>query len=265
MNISETFIRRPVATILLILGLLAAGIGGYSQLPVAALPEADFPTVSVSAQLAGASPETMASSVATPLIKQFETIAGITSISASSTLGNTQISIQFALSRDIDSAAADVQAAIDRTLRLLPDNMTSPPSYRKVNPADAPILFLALTGDNVPPTQMDDIAQNIIAPALSTIDGVAQAQVYGSKTYAVRIEVDPARLASRGLSLSAVVGAIQAANDQTPLGVLANNVQSMTLDLETQRTNAAEFSNLIIAHSNNHILRLDEVALRTIE
>lgn len=260
MNISELFIRRPVATVLLIAGLLIGGVSAYFQLPVAALPEADFPTINVSAQLAGASPDTMASSVSTPLIKQFETIAGIDTISATSSLGNTSITLQFDLSRDIDSAAADVQAAITRAQRQLPDNLTTPLSYRKSNPADAPVLILALTGDGARLTQMDDIAQNIISPALSTISGVAQAQVFGSKTYAVRVEVDPDKLESRNLSLSGLRDTIAAANDQTPVGTLQNGTQALTVDAKTQRTNADEFKDLIIAGSGNRIVRLSDVA-----
>ena len=260
MNISEVFIRRPVATILLVIGGLIGGIAAYYQLPVDALPEADFPTINVSAQLAGASPDTMASSVATPLIKQFETIAGIDSISATSSLGNTSITLQFDLSRNIDAAAADVQAAITRAQRQLPDNLTTPPSYRKVNPADAPIMFLALTGNGVKLTQMDDIAQNIISPALSTVSGVAQAQVYGSKTYAVRIEVNPDKLASRNLSLAGLSKTVAAANSQTPLGTLQNSSQALTVDARTQRSNADEFKTLIVAGSGNRIVRLSDVS-----
>ena len=260
MNISEVFIRRPVATILLVIGGLIGGIAAYLQLPVAALPEADFPTVNVSAQLAGASPDTMASSVATPLIKQFETIAGIDTISATSSLGNTSITLQFNLSRNIDAAAADVQAAITRAQRQLPDNLTTPPSYRKANPADAPVIILALTGDGARLTQMDDIAQNIISPALSTISGVAQAQVYGSKTYAVRVEVDPDKLDSRSLSLSGLGDTIAAANSQTPVGTLQNVSQALTVNAKTQRTNADEFKSLIISGSGNRIVRLSDVA-----
>lgn len=260
MNISEVFIRRPVATILLVIGGLIGGIAAYLQLPVAALPEADFPTVNVSAQLAGASPDTMASSVATPLIKQFETIAGIDTISATSSLGNTSITLQFNLSRNIDAAAADVQAAITRAQRQLPDNLTTPPSYRKANPADAPVIILALTGDGARLTQMDDIAQNIISPALSTISGVAQAQVYGSKTYAVRVEVDPDKLDSRSLSLSGLGDTIAAANSQTPVGTLQNGSQALTVNAKTQRTNADEFKSLIISGSGNRIVRLSDVA-----
>ncbi|MDH7785987.1 HAE1 family hydrophobic/amphiphilic exporter-1 [Ochrobactrum sp. 19YEA23] len=260
MNISEVFIRRPVATILLVIGGLIGGVAAYLQLPVAALPEADFPTINVSAQLAGASPDTMASSVATPLIKQFETIAGIDTISATSSLGNTSITLQFNLSRDIDAAAADVQAAITRAQRQLPDNLTTPPSYRKANPADAPVIILALTGDGARLTQMDDIAQNIISPALSTISGVAQAQVYGSKTYAVRVEVDPDKLDSRNLSLFGLGNTIAAANSQTPVGTLQNGSQALTVNAKTQRTNADEFKTLIISGSGNRVVRLSDVA-----
>ncbi|MGF9564717.1 efflux RND transporter permease subunit [Neorhizobium sp. JUb45] len=260
MSLSEIFIRRPVATFLLIVGLILAGAAAYRNLPVAALPQADFPTINVSAQLAGASPDTMASSVATPLIKQFETIAGIDTISATSSLGNTQITIQFDLSRNIDAAAADVQAAIARTQRQLPDNLTTPPSYRKSNPADSAVIVLALTSDVADLTKMDDIAENIISPALSTISGVAQAQIFGAKTYAVRVEVDPDRLASRGLALDGLATTLSAANDQSPLGTLQNRSQALTLDASTQRTDAASFRTLIIAKPNNRIVRLGDVA-----
>ena len=260
MNFSEIFIRRPVATILLIIGLFLGGLAAFEQLPVAALPEADYPTISVSANLAGASPDTMASAVATPLIKQFETIAGVDSITASSTLGSTRITLQFNLNRNIDAAAADVQAAIARSSRSLPSNLTSTPSYRKVNPADSPIIFLALTSDTAPVTQMDDIAQNVLSPALSTIEGVAQAQVFGSKTYAVRVEADANKLNARGLSLNSLANALRDANDQTPLGTLQNNSQALTLNADTQRTNAAEFRTLIIATPKEGVVRLGDVA-----
>ena len=260
MNISEIFIRRPVASILMMLAILFGGIVAYSKLPVAALPQADFPTISVSANLAGASPDTMASSVATPLIKQFQTIDGIDTISATSSLGSSSITIQFNLSRNIDAAAADVQAAISRAQRQLPANLTTPPSYRKANPASAPVLFLALTSDGAPLTKMDDMAQNVIAPALSTVSGVAQAQIFGSRTYAVRVGVDPNRLAARGLSLNTVAQALKVANDQTPLGSFQTNVQAMTIDAQTQRTNAEQFKTLIIARSNGASVRLDDVA-----
>src|ERR1700752_1712779 len=180
MNISELCIRRPVASILLSLALVVGGIFAYIVLPVAALPRTEFPTINVSASLPGASPDTMANAVATPLIKQFQTIAGIDSISATSSQGSTSIAIQFNLNRDIDSAAADIQSAIARVQRQLPDEMTEPPSYRKVNPADAPIMILALSGDITPLPDMDAFAQQVISPALSTVEGVAQVQVFGS-------------------------------------------------------------------------------------
>jgi HAE1 family hydrophobic/amphiphilic exporter-1 len=260
MNISEIFIRRPVATILLILAVLTAGAIAYPQLPVAALPSADFPTITVSAQLAGAAPDTMASSVATPLIKQLEMIAGIDEISATSSLGSTQITIQFNLSRNIDAAAADVQSAIDRASRQLPSSLTSPPSYSKANPANAAVLILALTGDGAPLTSMDELAVNIIAPTLSTITGVAQAQVYGSKTYAVRIEVDPDKLSSRKLSLGQLSQKLSATNDQTPVGAMQNEDQSLNISVSTQRSNAAQFRTLIIAQPDGRIVRLGDVA-----
>ncbi len=263
MSVSAIFIRRPVATILLILGIIATGVSAYRLLPVAALPQADFPTISVSAQLAGASPDTMAAAVATPLIKQFETIAGIDTISASSSLGNTAITIQFDLARDIDAAAADVQAAIDRAQRALPANLTSPPSYRKSNPADAPVIILVLTGDGASLTDLDDQALNVLSPALSTVEGVAQAQVFGSKTYAVRIDADPDKLASRGLSLDGLAQTIEAANDQTPVGTLQSRSQAMTVAAATQRTDADSFRALVIADPGGRPVRLGDVATVT--
>lgn len=202
MNVSEFCIRRPVATILMALAVVVGGLFSYQHLPVAALPRAEFPVINVSASLPGASPDTMATSVATPLIKQFATISGIDTISTSNSLGSTSIAIQFNLDRNIDAAAADVQSAIARTSRQLPDDMTSPPSYRKVNPADAPILLLALKSSTVPLTQLDAFAQQVISPTLSTLEGVAQVQLFGSQTYAVRIQVDPSALAVRGISVA---------------------------------------------------------------
>jgi len=181
------------------LAIIIGGLFAWSLLPVAALPSAEFPVINISASLPGASPDSMATSVATPLIKQFATIAGIDSISTSNSLGSTSISIQFVLNRNIDAAAADVQAAIARASRALPITMTSPPSYRKVNPADAPILLLALTSDTVPLTDLDAFAQQVISPTLSTLDGVAQVQIFGSQQFAVRIQIDPSALAARGI------------------------------------------------------------------
>ncbi|HEV8389578.1 MAG TPA: efflux RND transporter permease subunit, partial [Dongiaceae bacterium] len=189
MNVSEFCIRRPVATLLMSIALIVGGLFAFGLLPVAALPRTDFPVINVSASLPGASPDTMAKSVATPLIKQFATIEGITTISANNTQGNTSIAIEFDLDRDIDAAAADVQSAISRTARRLPDDLEDTPSYRKVNPADQPILLLALRSDVMALSQLDDFAQQVMSPRLSTLPGVAQVSVFGSQKYAVRIQV----------------------------------------------------------------------------
>ena len=260
MSLPALFIRRPVAVTLLALGLSLAGFFAYRLLPVAALPRVDFPTISVSAQLSGASPDTMATAVATPLIKQFQTIAGIDTISARSALGSTSITLQFDLTRNIDSAAADVQSAIDVAKRRLPDNMTTDPSYRKVNPADAPILMLSITSPTLPMTELDSIAQNILSPAISTISGVAQAQIFGSQKFAVRVEADPDRLASRGIGLDQLASALAAANDQSPIGTMENASQTITLDMPTQLTAASGFQTLIIANPKGGAVRLSDVA-----
>ncbi len=253
-------IQRPVATTLLAIGVVLAGLAGYRLLPVAALPQVDFPTINVSAQLTGASPQTMATSVATPLIKQFQTIPGISEISATSSLGNTSIVLQFDLNRDIDAAAADVQAAISHATRQLPDNLTTPPSYRKTNPADAPVMLLAVQSDTMPRSQLDDIAENIISPSLSTLPGVAEVTVFGAQTYAVRVEVDPAKLQDRGIGIDTVNNAIANANSQVPVGSLQNETQSMTINANTQRTNAEQFRSLVIATPNGAPIHLSDVA-----
>ncbi|MBB4007344.1 efflux RND transporter permease subunit [Allorhizobium taibaishanense] len=254
-------INRPVATILLAIGLILAGLAGYRLLPVAALPKVDFPTINVSSTLSGASPETMATSVSTPLIKQFETIPGVSEISATNSLGNSSIVIQFDLNRDIDAAAADVQAAISRASRQLPSNMTTDPSYRKTNPADAPILLLAINSDEMPRSQVDSIAENIISPLLSTLNGVAQVSIYGSQTYAVRIGVDPAKLQARGLGVDTLTTAISNANSQVPIGSLNTAAQSLTINANTQRTNADEFKSLVISTTSNGApIHLSDVA-----
>ncbi|WP_337266419.1 efflux RND transporter permease subunit [Oryzifoliimicrobium ureilyticus] len=258
--IPEFCIRRPVATTLLAIGAVLAGLAGYKQLPVAALPQVDFPTINVSASLTGASPQTMATSVATPLIKQFQTIPGISEISASNSLGNTNIVLQFDLNRNIDAAAADVQAAISTATRKLPDNLTTPPSYRKTNPADAPVLLLAVASDTMPRSKVDDIAENIISPTLSTLSGVAEVNVYGAQTYAVRVEVDPAKLKARSLSVGTVSNAIAAANDQTPVGTLQNHQQQLTINADTQRTNAEQFRSLVVSSPNGAPIHLSDIA-----
>ncbi|KKX28027.1 efflux RND transporter permease subunit [Rhizobium sp. LC145] len=258
--IPQFCIRRPVATTLLAIGVVLAGLAGYRLLPVAALPQVDFPTINVSAQLTGASPQTIATAVSTPLIKKFETIPGISEISATNSLGNTSIVLQFDLNRNIDAAAADVQAAISQATRQLPDNMTTPPSYRKTNPADAPVLLLAVRGDNLPPSKVDEIAEDVLSPALSTLPGVAEVSIYGTKTYAVRVELDPAKLQARNLGVDTVANAIASANSQAPVGSLKNSAQQLTINADTQRTNADEFRSLVIANPNGAPIHLGDVA-----
>ncbi len=253
-------IQRPVATTLLAIGVVLAGIAGYRQVPIAALPQVDFPTISVSASLTGASPQTMATSVSTPLIKQFQTIPGISEISATNSLGNTSIVLQFDLNRNIDAAAADVQAAISHATLQLPDNMTTPPSYRKTNPADAPVMLLAVQSETMPHSKLDEIAEDVISPALSTLPGVAGVDVLGAQTYAVRVEVDPDKLLARGLSIDTVNKAIAAANNQVPVGSLQNQSQSMTINADTQRTNAQQFRSLVIANPNGAPIHLADIA-----
>jgi HAE1 family hydrophobic/amphiphilic exporter-1 len=196
MNLSEPFIRRPVMTTLIMLGILLFGVMGYRLLPVSDLPNVDFPTLQVSANLPGASPETMASSVATPLERQFSTIAGVDSMTSTSALGLTTITIQFNLSRNIDAAAQDVQAAITGAQKQLPPGMPSPPTYQKVNPADQPILYVSLNSQTLPLSTVDEYAETMMAQRISTVSGVAQVAVFGAQKFAVRVQVDPKKLAS---------------------------------------------------------------------
>ncbi|WP_117195454.1 efflux RND transporter permease subunit [Rhizobium terrae] len=258
--IPQFCIRRPVATTLLAIGAVLAGLAGYQLLPVAALPQVDFPTINVSAQLTGASPQTMATAVSTPLIKQFETIPGISEISATNSLGNSSIVLQFDLNRNIDAAAADVQAAISHATRQLPDNMTTPPSYRKTNPADAPVLLLAVKSDTLPRSKVDEIAEDVLSPSLSTLPGVAEVSIFGAQTYAVRVEVDPNKLQARNLGVDTVTNAIASANSQAPVGSLENNSQRLTINADTQRTDAGQFRSLVIAQPNGAPIHLGDVA-----
>ncbi len=261
MNISEFCIRHPVATTLMSVAMVAGGLFGYLFLPVAALPRVEFPVINVSASLPGAAPDTMANAVATPLIKQFATIAGIDTISASSSQGSTSISVQFNLNRDIDSAAADIQSAIARVQRQLPNEMTEPPSYRKVNPADAPILLLALSGAVTPLPDMDAFGQQVISPALSTIQGVAQVQVFGSQKYAVRIQLDPDVLAARGIGVDEVQTALAAANTVTPVGTLKNSEQAFAIQATTDLSTADQFRSIIVATRNGRQMRLGDLGV----
>jgi HAE1 family hydrophobic/amphiphilic exporter-1 len=259
MNIPAVFIRRPVATSLVMFGILLFGLVGYRLLPVSDLPSVDYPTINVSASLAGASPETMASAVATPLEKQFSTIPGVDSMSSVSSLGSAQITLQFTLDRDIDAAAADVQAAIAKTARQLPPNMPSPPTYNKVNPADAPVLFIAMSSPTLPLSTVDDYAENLLAQRISMINGVAQVSVYGSQQYAVRIQVDPNKLAAYGLGIDQVEQAVDAGNVNQPLGILYGKNQAFTVQASGQLNDAAAFRTMIVAYRNGNPIRLGQL------
>ena len=260
MNVSELCIRRPVMTVLISAAIVLAGIFAYLQIPVAALPSYNTPVISVNAQLAGASPDTMASSVALPLEKQFSTIAGLKLISSVNTLGNSQITLEFEASRDIDAAAVDVQAALLRAQRKLPAELTELPSYRKVNPADAPVLFIALNSPSMGLAELNDFAEGLIAPTLSIIDGVAQVNVNGQKRFAVRVRANSDLLNARNITLEDLAAAIKAANSNTPIGVLDGPRQTLTIQANAQMKNAKEFSDIIVASRNGAPVRLSEVA-----
>jgi len=259
MSVPELFIRRPVMTTLVMSGILLFGLISFHLLPVSDLPSVDYPTIQVSASLPGANPDTMASSVATPLEKQFSTIAGVDSMSSISAQGVSQITIQFTLDRDIDAAAQDVQAAIARAARQLPPNMPTPPSYQKVNPADAPILYLAMSSPTLPLSKVDDYAENLLAQRISMIRGVAQVSVFGSQQYAVRIQVDPNKLAAYGLGIDQVEQAVEQGNVNQPLGTLYGKNQAYTLQANGQLQNAADFRPLIVAYHNGNPVRLQEL------
>ena len=260
MNFSELFIRRPVMTVLLNLAIILAGVIGLQNIPVSALPSYNTPVINVSAALPGASPETMAVSVALPLEKQFQTVPGLKTISSSSTLGSTSLTLEFEESRNIDAAAVDVQAALLRAQRQLPQDMTNPPSYRKVNPADAPILLIAMRSPSMSPQEIQDFADHLIVPTLSTVDGVAQVNVYGSKRYAVRVRINPQALAARNIGLDEVSSALRAANVNTPVGTLEGPRQSLVLQANKQLANARAFAGLIIAQRGGVPVYLRDVA-----
>ncbi|OGL12602.1 MAG: acriflavine resistance protein B [Candidatus Rokubacteria bacterium RIFCSPLOWO2_02_FULL_72_37] len=255
----ELFIRRPVLTTLLMAAILAFGLMAYRLLPVSDLPNVDFPTIQVSAALPGASPETMASAVATPLEKQFTTIAGIDSMTSSSALGLTQITVQFSLERNIDAAAQDVQAAITKVLPLLPPEMPTPPTYQKVNPADQPILYMAVSSTTLPLYTVDEYAQTDIAQRISTISGVAQVSVFGSQKYAVRVQLDPRALAARGIGIDEVADALARGNVNRPTGTLYGAHQAFSVQATGQLQNAAAFRPLVIAYRNGSPVRLEQL------
>ena len=263
MNLPELCIRRPVMTILLMVMFVAAGLFAYRLLPVAAVPRVDFPTISVSASLPGASPETMASSVASILERQFSTVAGLSSMSSTSRLGESSITLQFDLNRNIDSAALDVQSAISSAVRRLPPAMPSPPSYRKINPADQPILFLALTSDQVKMSDVDQYAQSVILPNLSTQPGVAQVSIFGSQQYAVRVRADLDQLSARGLGLSDVQSAIAKANANAAVGSISEGGRNVILDATGPLSKAADFKPVVVSWVNGAPVRLEDVAAVT--
>jgi HAE1 family hydrophobic/amphiphilic exporter-1 len=247
-------------TTLLMASLIVGGVFGYRLLAVAALPRVDFPTISISAQLPGASPETMAASVATPIERQLATIAGITSMTSSSAAGSTSITVQFDLNRDIDAAALDVQTALGAAQRFLPNEMPSPPNFRKVNPADAPVLFLTLTSDTLPLSTVHEYADTFLAQQISQITGVAQVQVFGGQKYAVRIRLNPEAAAARGISVADIQTAISGAASNTPVGVMAGPKQNLTLDLGMPDRSARVYAKLVIAWRNGAPVRLEEIA-----
>lgn len=260
MNISELCIRRPVMTALLSMAVVLAGTVAYFKIPVAALPSFNTPVIQITANLPGASPENMASSVALPLEKEFSTIDGITVISSTNSLSSTRITLEFNNDRDIDKAAVDVQAALLRAQKRLPIEMTTPPSYRKVNPADAPVLIMTMTSPSMDLSELSDYAENLISPTLSTIDGVAQVIVYGEKRYAVRVQVNPSLLATKNLTIDDVASAINAANSNTPVGVLDGPRQQLTIYANPQIVRASDYGNLVISQKSGLPIRLKDVA-----
>lgn len=260
MNLSELCIRRPVMVVLLSLSLVLAGVLAYMQIPVAALPSYDTPIINVSADLPGASPETMASSVALPLEKQFSTIAGITMISSTSTEGDTNITLEFDNSVDVNQAAIDVQAALLLAQRRLPQEMTELPSYRKVNPADAPVLFMHMTSPSMDLAELNDYAENLVSPAISTLPGVAQVTVNGGKRYAVRVRAKHDLMNARNISMDELAAALRSANSNTPLGMLDGPTQTLTIQGSGQLMRAADFAGLIVATRDGQPVRVRDVA-----
>jgi HAE1 family hydrophobic/amphiphilic exporter-1 len=259
MSISEHFIRRPVMTTLIMGGILLFGIMAYRLLPVSELPNVDFPTIQVSASLPGASPETMAASVATPLERQFTTIAGLDSMTSMSALGTSQITLQFSLNRNIDDAALDVTTAISRAQRLLPPEMPNPPSFRKVNPAESSILLLSLSSRILPLSTVDEYAETLMAQRISMVEGVAQVLVFGSQKYAVRVQLNPNVLTSLGIGIGQVGDAIAHANVNLPTGTLSGNYQSFTVNATGQLLDAAKYRPLIVAYRNGSPVYLDQL------
>jgi hydrophobic/amphiphilic exporter-1 (mainly G- bacteria), HAE1 family len=260
MNLSELCIRRPVLTTLMTASLVVFGAFAYRLLPVAALPAVDFPTIQITATLPGASPETMAASVASPIERQLSTISGISSMTSSSSLGSTQITIQFDLGRNIDGASLDVQTALAVAQRRLPVEMTTPPFFRKVNPGDFPVLYVSMRSDTMPLSAVDDYAETVLAPTLSQLPGVAQVLVYGAQKFAVRVQVDPAAAAARNIPLDDIRSVVAKANSSTPVGTLQGQREAVTLLATGAMLKAADYRDVIVAYRNGAPVKLNEVA-----
>jgi multidrug efflux pump subunit AcrB len=259
MSISEPFIRRPIATSLLMLGILVFGFGAYGLLPVAALPKVDFPTIVVSVNYPGASPDTMASAVATPLEQQFAAIPSLAQMTSTSGIGSMSVTLQFDLERNIDAAAQDVQQAINAASGLLPSDLPSPPTYRKTNPADRPVLIYAVHSNAMPIYRVDDYAYTILAQKLSTVPGVSEARIFGQRPYAAHIKINPGALASRGIGFEDVRNALVGTTLDRPKGVLEGPHQTYTLDTNDQLFTAAQYNNVIIAYRNGAPVRVKDI------
>src|ERR1700758_4901877 len=259
MNFSETFIRRPIATSLLMAAIALFGLVAYRSLPVSDLPNVDFPTLLVTASLPGASPETMASAVATPLENQFSNISGLDSMTSTNSLGSTQVTLEFVLNKSLDGAAVDVQSAITQAARLLPQGMPTPPTFTKVNPADQPILYLVITSTTVPPWTLDEYPETRIAQGISMVSGVAQVQVLGSQKYAVHAQLDPHALASRQIGINEVETALRAWNVNTPTGSIIGPHKAFTLQATGQLMNADQYKDMVVSYRNGSPVRLREL------
>jgi HAE1 family hydrophobic/amphiphilic exporter-1 len=260
MNLSETCIRRPVLTTLMTASLIVFGAFAYRLLPVAALPAVDFPTIQITATLPGASPETMAASVASPIERQLSTISGISSMTSSSSLGSTQITVQFDLGRNIDGASLDVQTALATAQRRLPVEMTTPPFFRKVNPGDFPVLYISMRSDTMPLSAINDYAETLLAPQISQLPGVAQVLVYGAQKFAVRVQVDPVAAAARNISLDDIRSVVTKANSSAPVGTLQGKEQAVTLLATGAMLHAADYRDVVVAYRNGAPIKLNEVA-----
>src|SRR6266704_1127399 len=259
MSIPELFIRRPVATVLVMMGILLVGVAGYRVLPVSDLPSVDYPTIRVEASLPGANPDTMAAAVALPLEKQFSTIPSLDSMSSQNLLGRTNITLQFVLSRNIDGAAQDVQAAITQASRGLPQNMPAPPAFSKFNPADSPVLFLVLTSPTMPLSTVDEFAETLVAQSISTVNGVAQVQVYGGQKYAVRVQIDPKAMATRQIGIDEVEQTLTEGNVSLPTGTLWGPHQAVNVEATGQLFTAPDYAPLIVAYRNGSAVRLSDI------